>query len=127
MGITILRAGRKLHGIDQLSHAGENLALIAISVHPHGLGNTVTHTHFRIQRGCGVLKDEPELGTQRAQLALTHAHELLPKHPHRTRGRLLQRGHASPDGRLSGARLPHQPEGLPTANTEAHIVDRTER
>ncbi|SKT76893.1 Uncharacterised protein [Mycobacteroides abscessus subsp. abscessus] len=101
MWVTVFGSRRKLHRVDQLGHPGDNFAPITATVHPHGFGDAVAHAHLRVERGSRILEHEPELGSQRAQLALAHAHDLLAEHPHRPRGGLLQGRHASADGGLS--------------------------
>jgi hypothetical protein len=82
------------------------------------------HRHPGVQGGIGILEDDLHLATELAQFLLVRLEDRrLPKID-LPGSRLDKPEDEACDGRFTAPGLPHQPQGLATANLKAHPVHR---
>ena len=119
--VVVLR--READGLENLPDALLLLGPVAQVVNPHRVGDDRPHALARVERRVRILEDHLDLAPKRAQLPRSEMLDRPPLEDDLAVGRLEQAHDRAAQRRLAAAGLTHEPERLPFANREAHVVD----
>src|SRR5690606_23519343 len=115
-------AGVEPDVVEELGERGCPVARCDSGVRSPHFVDDGAHGHARVERGTRILEHHLDLALEGGRPARYGA-QLGPVEANGARAELLEADDAAGDGRLSGARLAHDREGLVVSEAQAHTVD----
>src|SRR5262249_45938601 len=113
---------------DRLEQIGDALLELAAGVgkpmNDQGLADDGADAHARVERGIGVLKDDLDVASQRAQFLAVERQHVLAVKPDLARCRLDEAEHAATGGGLAATGLADESERLARLDVKIDAVDR---
>ncbi len=128
MGEAVLEEPGEAHALHELLDALLHLLLghvqdAVLVVDPHGLGDDVTGSHARIQRGVGILEHHLHALAGGDQILVLQLREVLAIEFHFARRRPVKLGHGSRGGGFAATGFTYEPEGLALLELEVDAID----